>query len=221
MAPDARAMTTNDDAVERFAALWNRCVGGAGSGPEMYAELERLYSGPDRRFHHLGHIRGCLALLDEVAPLLDDRDSVEMALWFHDAIYVPGARDNERRSAQLFADRTSGVASLFRRKVCALIIATRHTGHAQGKDRRFVVDIDLAGFAAPWEEFVRQGTALRAEFAAQDDRQYYAGQIAFLRRLQQRRHFFATGYFRERGELRAQDNLGRLLALRIGQGYGN
>jgi predicted metal-dependent HD superfamily phosphohydrolase len=158
-------------------------------------------------------------LHDEVAPLLHDRDAVEMALWFHDAIYVPGAADNERRSAKLFADRATGIDAIFGRRVCALILATRHTGRVQGRDRAFTVDIDLAGFGAPWEEFMRQGDALRAEFHSQDDAQYYAGQIAFLKRLQQRRRFFATDYFRIRHEHAAQENLARLLTLRLEQGY--
>ncbi len=190
-------MKTQDNRVQCFDALWSRCVGSARAAvaSTVYAELEGLYSEPLRRFHNLGHIHGCLALHDEVAPLLHDRDAVEMALWFHDAIYVPGAADNERRSAKLFADRATGIDGLFGRRVCALILATRHTGRVQGRDRGFTVDIDLAGFAAPWDEFMRQGDALRAEFQSQDDVQYYAGQIAFLRRLQQRAAVLRHGVF--------------------------
>ena len=33
----------------------------------------------------------------------------------------------------------------------------------QDTDRRFIVDIDLSGFGAPWEEFMRNGALLRDE----------------------------------------------------------
>jgi len=76
-----------------------------------------------------------------------------------------------------------------------------------------IEDIDLAGFGASWEEFIRHGALLREEFAAQSDAQYRAGQLAFLRRLGQRRWFFSTDYYRERYEAQAKRNLDRLLAL--------
>jgi len=97
--------------------------------------------------------------------------------------------------------------------VCGLILATRHQRPARSNDRRFIEDIDLAGFGASWEEFIRHGALLREEFAAQSDAQYRAGQLAFLRRLGQRRWFFSTDYYRERYEAQAKRNLDRLLAL--------
>ena len=205
----------------RFAAVWSRAAATALCTPQaMYAELEDLYSDPVRHFHTAEHVSDCLVHFDNVAAMLLDRDAVELALWFHDAIYEPGAADNERRSAKLFVARTAGVDDLLRRRVCALVLATRHAGHVQGHDRRFMVDIDLAGFGAPWDEFMAKGTELRNEYAAQSDECYYAAQLLFLKRLRERRQFFTTAYFRDRYEATAQENLRRLVALRVEQGYG-
>ena len=67
----------------------------AGARKPFAQTCRRRLGGDDRRFHNLQHIDDCLHRFDEVAPLLDDRDAVEMALWCHDAVYVP-ARSRER-----------------------------------------------------------------------------------------------------------------------------
>ena len=214
-------MNTSEIPPARFAALWSRRIVSAlaAGADEVQADLRRRLGGPDRRFHNLHHIHDCLHRLDEVESLVADRDAVEIALWFHDAVYVPSDPENERLSAELFLAKSNGADPVFRRRVCGLILATRHKCTAHSNDRRFIEDIDLAGFGASWKTFMREGELLREEFAAQSDDQYYAGQVCFLARLKQRRSFFSTDYFRDRYEAKAQANLDRLLALRASQGY--
>ena len=209
------------EGATRFAALWDRCVAQPASPPgsEVYAALAQRLGAADRRFHNLGHIDECLRQLDRVAALVRDRDAVELALWFHDAEYTPGDASNERRSAELFVALAAGAPVLLRRRVVGLILATRHRKPARTHDRRYIEDIDLIGFGASWEKFMHNGDLLRAEFASQPDRQYYAGQVAFLAMLEARPVFFLTDYFRSRYEAQAKANIRRLLALRAGEGY--
>jgi predicted metal-dependent HD superfamily phosphohydrolase len=188
-------------------------------GTAVYAELIRLLGASFRRYHTLDHIHDCLRRLDKVATLLNDPDAVELALWFHDAVYEMDAGTNEQRSAELFEKLARGADPAFRRRVCGLIMATRHMGGERNHDRRFIVDIDLAGFGAPWNEFMRNGVLLREESPAKTDAQYHCGQMSFLRRLQRRRHFFATEYFRDRYEGKARENLRRLLDDLASRGY--
>jgi predicted metal-dependent HD superfamily phosphohydrolase len=205
----------------RFGALWRRCVPSPPSpdADAVFAELVRSLRASNRHFHNLEHIRECVRRVDEVAPRLDDPDAVELALWFHDVIYTAGDPTNERRSAELFLRLATGAQPALRRRVSGLILATRHHGVPRTNDRRYVEDIDLVGFGAPWGKFMRNGDLLRLEFAQQADVEYYAGQVAFLARLARRPAFFATDYFRRRFEARAQENLSRLLALRVAEGY--
>jgi len=207
--------------AERFDALWGRCVASPPSprGAAVYADLHRLYTAPYRRFHNLNHIGDCVRCVDEVAPLLEDPDAVELALWFHDAVYDVGTATNERRSAEMFLALSAGASFGFRHRVCGLIMATRHAHMVHGNDRSFMVDIDLSGFGAPWDEFIANGARLREESSAISDAQYHAGQIFFLSRLQRRPRFFATAYFRDRYETVARENLRRLLDELRRQGY--
>jgi predicted metal-dependent HD superfamily phosphohydrolase len=205
----------------RFAAVWERCVACPPSPPAADAlrELTDRLGSADRRFHNLEHIAECLRNLDEVATLVRDRDAIELAIWFHDAEYTPGDATNERRSAELFARLAVGASPVLRRRVCGLILATRHRTAARTLDRRYIEDIDLIGFGAPWDVFMHNGDLLRHEFASQSDRQYYTGQVAFLSMLARRREFFLTDYFRSRYEATAKENIRRLLAQRTAEGY--
>ena len=207
--------------ARRFGALWRRTVRSPPSpdADTVYADLLGRLEGDDRRFHNLKHIADCLHRLDEVAPLLDDRDAVEMALWFHDAVYVPANPANERLSAALFLSVSEGARTDFRKRVTRLILTTRRTAIPRSNDQKYIDDIDLAGFGASWAEFMRQGDLLREEFAALDDAEYRAGQVHFLARLQQRRQLFATDWFRDRYEESAQSNLRQTLAHLAAQSY--
>jgi predicted metal-dependent HD superfamily phosphohydrolase len=197
----------------RFGALWRRCVSSppSPSGAAVYDDLCARLEEPARKFHNIGHIDDCLRRFDEVRRHLADPDAVEVALWFHDAVYVPGDATNERRSAALFLSHAAGAAPLFRRRVSALILTTRRNRTPRDNDCRFIDDIDLAGFGSPWEEFMYNGDLLRREFASQSDADYYRGLGSFLTSLRRRPRLFRTDWFAKRYEAQAQRNLVRLL----------
>ena len=87
---------------QRWLDLWSR-LGAQGSATSIFAQLASAYAGPGRAYHTAEHIRDCLAELDLSRDLAQNPDEVEAALWFHDAVYRPGASDNEDQSAELAA----------------------------------------------------------------------------------------------------------------------
>lgn len=206
----------------RFLALWTRNLPGESAAAEMsYDRLIELYGEPHRHYHTLNHIRHCLCEFDRAAALMDDPDAVEMALWFHDAIYQPGAGDNERRSANLFRQWSDGGAdAVFQQRVDDLIMATMHREPPDWRDAGFIVDIDLSGFGLPWEACERDSRLIRAEFAKVADDRYYPGHLRFLWALQGRPTFFSTEFFQQRYERVARENLARIIAGLRARGYG-
>ncbi|MFO1372511.1 MAG: hypothetical protein U1F42_08985 [Candidatus Competibacteraceae bacterium] len=198
---------------ERFVALWRRCLMDAPVLAEaLYAELDHLYGEPSRRYHTLAHIRHCLDEFDQASTFMDNADAVEMALWFHDAIYIPGATDNERCSAELFRQRAGeDAAPAFCQLVHELIMATTHRVLPQHKDEQFIVDIDLSSFGLGWEDFLRDSRLIREELGNLTDADFYPAQLRFLLTLRGRPHFFFTDFFRERYERIARDNIRRII----------
>ena len=205
----------------RFTALWARSLPGAAVAAEpAHGRLIELYGEPHRHYHTLNHIRHCQREFDGAAALMTDPDAVEMALWFHDAIYQSGAKDNERRSADLFRQWSGEHANpVFQQRVDNLIMATTHREPPDRGDAQFLVDIDLSSFGLPWEVCERDGRLIRAEFAEVADDQYYPGHLRFLRTLQDRSTFFCTEFFQQRYEPVARANLARIIADLRARGY--
>ena len=75
----------------------------------------------------------------------------------------------------------------------------------------FIVDIDLSSFGLPWDEFVRDSAAVRAEFGHLSDDTFYPRQRDFMRKLLARPSFCYTDFFRERHEARARENIRRTI----------
>ena len=205
----------------RFTALWLRVMPGEyATATAAYSRLSELYGEPQRHYHTLNHIRHCLREFDRAAALMADPNMVEMALWFHDAIYQPGARDNERRSADLFRQWTDRrLNPAFQQRVDDLIMATTHREPPWQDDAGFVVDIDLSSFGLPWEACERDGRLIRAEFTGVADDQYYSGHLRFLQALQNRPTFFNTEFFQQRYESVARENLAQIITDLHTRGY--
>ncbi len=85
---------------ERWQRIWQE-AGAVGDPGPCCERLITAYSAPDRHYHNLDHISECLGELDAARHLAADPVAVELALWFHDAVYDSRATANEERSADL------------------------------------------------------------------------------------------------------------------------
>ncbi len=200
---------------ERFISLWNRCIPNAGtsSAQDVFSVLEGNYSRPERFYHTLGHIKACLKHLDAIRDQARDPDALEMAVWFHDAVYETGARDNELQSAKLFVELANKEApARFVDKVRSLIMVTVHPSHPTDIDEKFMVDIDLSSFGLPWPQFLALGKLARKECAHMSDEEFDASELEFFEILASRPNFYYSEFFRTRYEAQARDNLARKIA---------
>ena len=112
-------------AKTKWIEFWQRL--GVKNNPLPYfAELEARYSEPHRAYHTFAHVLDCLEEFESIKHLAHDPLAVEMAIWYHDSVYDPRAKDNEERSAELAAKTSdeSGLPSLLKQRVNNLILAT-------------------------------------------------------------------------------------------------
>lgn len=193
--------------------VWQRAGGTASNAGQVFAELQARYSAAGRYYHTPRHICQCLRQLDHARDGIPRPDYVEIALWFHDAIYDPKARDNEDRSAHLFLSMSSDLACGARQAIASLIMATVHPSEPSCRDQRYMVDIDLSSFGLTWAEFLRDSRDVRAEFPHLSNDLFLIGQSSFLRGLTGRENFYLTSFFRERLEDQARDNIRRYLGI--------
>ena len=111
------------------------------------AALAASYATPKRAYHNFDHVQAVLRHYLEiaVAPGWRQPREVYLAICYHDAIYLPGRKDNEARSAELARSeiaRHLPTASIDVERVVELInLTARH-----GKIERPAVDPEAAMF---------------------------------------------------------------------------
>jgi predicted metal-dependent HD superfamily phosphohydrolase len=169
------------------------------------------YAEPTRHYHSLQHLAECLALCDDVAHLAARPGEVAIALWFHDAIYIPLAKDNEARSAAWAgaALATAGAAPDVIARVQALVMATARHDAPDDVDTALVIDIDLAILGAAPARFAEYERQVRAEYAAVPSALFVEKRRAVLARFLARPALYTTPALRARFEGQARANLQR------------
>ncbi len=199
---------------ERWGAPW-RELGLATPAP-VFDELLARYSEPHRHYHNLTHIADCLAHFDHARELCEHAAEVELALWFHDAIYDTHAKDNEAQSAawavRVLSD--AGTAQAVRERVHALIMATCHTAAPDTPDACTLVDIDLSILGAVPGRFDAYENEIRAEYAWVPGFLFRATRRKILREFLARPSIYSTGKFKQSLESNARANLARSLQSR-------
>ncbi|MEE8364317.1 MAG: hypothetical protein V3R76_00900 [Gammaproteobacteria bacterium] len=195
----------------RFQLLWSRCLvdSAIDESAIIHQQLMDSYNEPQRYYHTLDHIEHCLSLFDKISSKLQSPHALELAIWFHDVVYQPGATNNEQLSADQFMQTTKNrFDDSLRNTVYQHIMATLHL-HSEmtHADTKYMVDIDLSSFGLPWPEFIHDSENLRREMAHLSNADYCRKQSAFQQALMDRPRFFRSDYFYQNYESQARQNL--------------
>lgn len=197
----------------RFVRAWH-ALGANHVAPDLLTRLLACYAEPHRHYHSMQHLRECLALLDRLALQAQSAAQVEMALWFHDAIYDTGRHDNEQRSAD-WARQSAidlGVDPGQAQRIADLILVTRHDAVPADADAALLVDIDLAILGAAPARFDEYERQVREEYHQVPDADFRRGRAAILQQFLARETLYSTPECRSWFEAAARDNLRRSIA---------
>ncbi len=201
------------------ARRWGELVG-IGADQEL-RELIACYGGAGRHYHTIDHIVALLQLTGEHAAGLSDRDAVDLAILFHDAIYEPSRRDNEEASAALARGRLPGlgVPPAQIEKIAHYIEATKHTGAGPtgDSDLDHLLDFDLSILAAEPMQYEAYAAAIRREYSIFADLLYRPGRAKVLRAFLAMPRLYRVPELAARWEGPARANLTTELA-RMGAG---
>jgi predicted metal-dependent HD superfamily phosphohydrolase len=191
---------------ERWSTLCTRVR--CDAAIEKFDQLTAAYAEPVRAYHTAQHIDECLTLLDTVAHTLQSPDDVELAIWLHDAIYDPQAKDNEARSAAL-ALQWFAQLSIERQEVLSRrILATqRHLPCPDDSDGQALLDIDLAILAAAPDRFAEYAKQVRKEYNFVPWPLYWYKRKQFMRQMAQRAQLYFHPALAPRLESLARRNL--------------
>jgi predicted metal-dependent HD superfamily phosphohydrolase len=181
---------------------------------QVLDELLQHYREPHRAYHTLRHLEECFGHFDAVRNLCTHSGEVQLALWFHDAIYDTRMSDNEDRSASwaesvLTAAHAPEEAS---RRVRELVLVTKHDGLPTTNDAGLVVDIDLSILGARLERFDEYEEQIRFEYSWVPDAVFRQARGAILNQFLERPSIYSSSHFRNSLEQSARSNLKRSLA---------
>ncbi|MFN0199240.1 MAG: N-methyl-D-aspartate receptor NMDAR2C subunit [Planctomycetaceae bacterium] len=181
---------------------------------ELYHDLQTTYGGTNRHYHNQQHIDDCLTHFQPVRMLAQHPDEVEIALWFHDAIYDSRKSDNEEQSAD-WARRflqSQGTAGDIIDRIGGLILATKTHSGMSSIDQQLMIDVDLRILGEVPEVFETYDRGIRAEYDWVPLDEYLRGRAAVLKTFLDRQTIFQTVLFQTRYEQSARENLRRKIA---------
>ena len=137
---------------------------------DLREDLLARWAESHRKHHNVAHLN---ELLDAIGMLADDglefdREAVELAAWFHDAVYEIGADDNEDRSAELARELLA--TSEVRDEVARLVLVTKSHKVTDGDVNGAVLsDADLSVLGSHAGRYRAYADAVRQEYAAIPD----------------------------------------------------
>lgn len=198
--------------AEALRRSWRRAWSGLGAQSHGQAVMEQLlasYAEPQRKYHQRQHLGECLAWFEQTSALAPQPAAVEVALWFHDAVYAPMRADNEEKSAALAvaALSSAGVPREAVELVSALILATKHDARPTTPDQELLVDIDLAILGAEPGRFVEYERQIRAEYPLVPGFLFRRKRKAVLQSFLDRPRIFSSAFFNHKLEAAARRNL--------------
>ena len=204
-------MTSN--LYESWRELW-LAIGGSSDQREVFVELTAAYSSPGRYYHTLLHIEDCLNVFARATHLAEHPHEVELAIFFHDAIYDNHLNDNEQKSGDWARRVITGAAlhSTMADRVATLILATCHTGSATGVDAQLLVDVDLSILGSEPDKFWQYEQNIRKEYEWVPLSSYTMNRSEILRHFLNRSHIYQLDLFRQLYEQQARQNIQNAIA---------
>lgn len=180
------------------------------------------YATPAAHYYHgIDHVWSCLRTFDKVRHLAEHPDIIELAIWFHDIIYIPGKTDNEEMSAKKADQFIEHVKVLvpWKEKLFRLILATKHTGAQLEPDEKIIVDVDLSILGSNLTRYGIYANGIWREYkpVVPDKFVYSEHRKKFLEDMLAKAYIYNTDWFRERFEYVARSNMNHEISMIVAQ----
>jgi predicted metal-dependent HD superfamily phosphohydrolase len=202
------------DKLDILQRSWVHLLSQFQIGPaEAYPLFDRLtsaYQEPHRHYHNLEHIAEMLKVAGKLSDQAKNVLAIQLAIWFHDAIYDPKAKDNEEQSAQLAIRELQAlrVPDSAVNEIAAMIRATAHTeSTSMDPDIAILLDADLAILGAEESRYRRYAAAIRREYSWAEEPAYREGRKRVLESFLKRPAIYRTARMHEVGDVPARRNL--------------
>lgn len=211
-------MLTQDQMEARLQTLLSKYSEETLLANQLAKFVIKSYTTRNRYYHNLTHIAALLDWSDEYASYLQQKEIVDLAIFYHDVIYNPLRRDNEARSAILAMRdlRKLNFPPPQMNEIENFILATaKHDlGNADAEsDLAYFLDFDLAILGTDWESYLLYTQQIRKEYSIYPDFIYNEGRKKVLQSFLSKPHIFHTEKIIDQLEAQARSNLAREINL--------
>ncbi|UOG74401.1 hypothetical protein MTX78_20060 [Hymenobacter tibetensis] len=175
-------------------------------------QLLAAYSKSGRHYHTLHHVQALLDAVQRDAVTLHDLPVVQLAVWFHDAVYSPLRSDNETRSAELALQFLAETTLEENRQQRVALLIERTKDHTQAHpdddtDLQLFLDADLSILGASEKDYWQYARQIHAEYSIVPDMLYRQGRRNVLEKLLTTPVLYRTAPYRDRLDAAARRNL--------------
>ena len=181
---------------------------------QTFEQLCAHYYAKGRYYHNAEHISAMLGHFSAHRALAENPEAVELAIWFHDAIYQPFSSSNEQDSAgwaRAFVLENDNTNKALADCVRALIMATLHQSAPLSGDDALLVDIDLSILGTRPEVYAEFEQNVRKEYAKVPGFLYKRKRKQVLQGFLDRESIYQLDVFKHKWEARARENLRRAI----------
>jgi len=172
-------------------------------------KLIAAYEEKQRHYHSLKHLEHVLLSFDESKHLAKRPYAIELALWFHDAVYKIFAKDNEQASADWAKNflQKQNADDETQSNVYDHIMATLHDAECMDNDSALTVDIDLAILGTTPDVYKKFEQNVRKEYRLIPGFIYKKKRKEILQSFLDRKRIYHHSYFVDKYEVQARSNL--------------
>lgn len=180
----------------------------------LWLEIKTYYTSKKRHYHNLSHLENLFSELFPIKEKLEDWETVQFAIFYHDIIYNASRNDNEDKSAILAIERLKeiGIPEDQILKCNHQILMTK-SHEISDNDTNHFTDADLSILGKSWEVYEEYYQQIRKEYRIYPDFIYNGGRKKALRHFLEMDRIFKTDYFFEKYEIQARQNLQKELEI--------
>lgn len=179
---------------------------------EIYTEIQKKYSAKNRYYHNLNHIFKMLETIKKFENSCFFTDNIYFATWFHDLIYNPLRKDNEKKSAD-FSGKI--LKKLNNKKININIIkhlinrTKNHFYHTENESEelKLFLDADIETLGSESKIYIENTKKIRKEFKIIPDVIFNKGRAEILNMFLKTKYIYRTEYFINKYEKQARKNI--------------
>lgn len=177
---------------------------------KLWQKITNKYTEENREYHNLDHLRSIFTQLEKIKFEIKNIEILSFSIWYHDIIYNPTKKDNEKRSAEeaLKVLKILDLPESQIKECYAQIMLTKdHLKKSDTTlDAKYFLDFDLEILSRPWEEYKSYSERIRKEYWMYSDTLYKKGRKEALEKFLSRKEIYYTEYYKP-SEFQARLNI--------------